>query len=184
MNLVFGKVSWENIHVMHNPPGRRAAIISGILLVAIFAGAGLLARKSITERWYIFRLHSKFEETRLDAARNLADLKSLAAVPHLLKAIDEEPREAYGAEITFAGSTGNSACHGAFTPMAFALFKIGPRSMPTLKWRIENCEAEIDSGSPKQRTISPNSLMVLRGIVDSWERNDEAVEQPYSRSRT
>jgi hypothetical protein len=183
-NLVFGKVSWENTRVMSKPPGRRAAFISGILLVAIIAGTGILARHSIAERWYIVRLHSKVEGIRLDAARNLADLKSLAAVPHLLKAIDEDPREAYGAEIIFAGASGNGACHGAFTPMAFALYKIGPRSMPTLKWRIENCESEIDSGSSSERTNSRNSLMVLRGIVDSWERNDEAVEQPYPRSRT
>src|SRR5262249_10297687 len=117
--LVFRRGSCENGAAMR---GRNIAIVLGILVLASIAGAAVFARGAIVERWYIYRLHSDHEATRLAAERALADRKSLAAVPHLMEAINDDVREKY---IQFGPP--NLATYVA-TPLSHALFRIGVAS--------------------------------------------------------
>src|SRR5260221_14784060 len=105
--------------------GRRAAIASGFLVIVAITGTAIFAREAIVERWYIHRLHSEDEATRLQAARRLADMRSLAAVPHLIRAIDAEHREKAWIIIYEFGP--HNYGH-QLTPLSYALFQIGASS--------------------------------------------------------
>jgi hypothetical protein len=73
------------------PP--RTFLIAARLAVLVLASGVYFQRDRLVEAWHILWLRSADEATRLDAAERLAAMRSLAAVPHLIRVASEEPRE-------------------------------------------------------------------------------------------
>src|SRR5262249_53433347 len=102
--------------------GRRTALVTGTLVIAAVALTAIFGRGAIVERWYIHRLHSEDESSRVAAARKLADMTSLAAVPYLIQAIKAESKERAGLVIYEFGP--HNYGH-LLTPLSYALYRIG-----------------------------------------------------------
>jgi len=97
------------------------------LLVVVLA-FGLASRGILYEYWEIWRLGSRDEGTRLSAAKWLGELRSLRAAPYLVRAIEEEEREEAKGWKKDSYQPGYS-----FTPLSYALYRIGPSALPALE---------------------------------------------------
>jgi hypothetical protein len=84
--------------------GRRATIIATVLGIFVIIAFGFTARNKIIERWYIWRLRSDDEITKLNAAEKLGEMKSVASIPYLVEAIAREPKEELLVGINKSGS--------------------------------------------------------------------------------
>ncbi len=65
-------------------PNRKVSAVA-VLGIAAFVLAGLALKPVILEQWYLWKLESEDEESRKDAAANLAELGAVGAVPVMLK---------------------------------------------------------------------------------------------------
>jgi hypothetical protein len=143
--------------------GRRVAIATGLLVVATLAGTAILARGAIVERWYIHRLHSDDEATRIAAAWKLADLNSLAAVPYLIQAVKGENRR----QFFMNWNPDDSTCR--LPPFSYCLFRIGVSSPGLVKKMIrEEIEKEEDGDG---------NWIELAGILHALDQPPENVQQ-------
>jgi len=71
------------------PRGRTAALILGSIAVVVINVALWMSRDWTYETWLIWKLQSSDIEKRRDAAEELARMRSVRAVPHLLEVIAE-----------------------------------------------------------------------------------------------
>ncbi len=110
--------------------GQRTFWTASILAVAVISGAGWAQRDAIYERWLLWELDSRDDETRFAAADTLADRKSLRAIPKLVDLIIDDEREVY-VRYTVRDSglipLGVSHTTGkpGMTPLLHALYRIG-----------------------------------------------------------
>ncbi len=65
--------------------GRKAALTSAVLGLAVLALAGFTLQERIREEWWLHRLESKDGAVRLQAAEELARIGSPRAIPRLLR---------------------------------------------------------------------------------------------------
>ncbi len=70
--------------------GRRIALGSGAIGIAVLAAAGIAFRDRILEEYSIWKLEKGSEAERISAARDLEALRSVRAVPFLMKALCRE----------------------------------------------------------------------------------------------
>ena len=105
-----------------------------VLALAMAAGSvcAIAARSWFLDSWYILRLRAADESTRVNAAERLGEMKSLRAVPYLIRAIKAEAREA----VRFSADS-EDVCV-SLTPLLFALYSIGPAALPCLRNALED----------------------------------------------
>jgi HEAT repeat protein len=103
--------------------GRRAAIVTAGLALATALTAGIAGRRSILERWWIWRLGSGDRSVRDAAAGRLGELRSLRAIEPLIDAwrTRGDPVEDYS----------RYADH--LHPCESALLQIGEPAFPALR---------------------------------------------------
>ena len=157
--------------------GKVAALWTGAVAVGVLAVAGYFAWPRILERYYIWRLHSTHEIARLNAARKLAELESLAAVPHLVESIRKEKRENWS-------SHPPSAPDGiGLTPLAYALYRIGVVAPPQLIWDMV-MQAERGANPPRAARADSDELSsILQVIRSAWQSKKRVVELSYAQTR-
>jgi len=107
-----------------NRRGKIVALATVGVGVVVLVAAGFAAKGRIREEWYIHQLQSANEETRLHAAERLGELKSLRAVPELIRML-----RANGDEGWFRRGE-SDIVH--FTPLAHALYRVGDGALPML----------------------------------------------------
>jgi hypothetical protein len=149
--------------------GKTVALTAALAAFAVLAGAAYASRDVVREHWYIFRLHSTDRDTQTAAARQLAALRSLRAVPHLLEAIRRDDREGVVEIATVEHVlTVNGACKSfdrtirLATPLVFALWQIGDGALPSITSAMDD-----ETDERMRRTI--------RVLLD---RNEPLAESP------
>jgi hypothetical protein len=115
--------------------GRTAALASAAAAIVVLLLAGVLGRGAVAEWWYIFRLGSPDEDARLAAANKLGEMGSVRAVPRLLELIKQEPREA-----AMTASRGVAYYSYSLTPLAYAVYHVGPAAVPILEGTLETLD--------------------------------------------
>jgi hypothetical protein len=148
--------------------GRRTVSISGIIVLSILATAAMSFRKCILEGWYLHQLDSDQADTRRMAAAKLGRMKSLKAVPRLVRSIvkgtDPERVEVHGSEVSAMDRTTFS-----FTPIAFALHSIGSEG---LSYALEAVEGPMNGSEGQDASL--RSIIVL-SIVQAWKHPESPV---------
>lgn len=125
---------------------RRGKLIAVVTLVAgaVVATIGVwLAWPRIVEEWYLARLDSRDPAVRLDAALRLAEGRSLRAIPRLMELIEKESRER--ADVSPRTPVGEDPSV-RFTPIAHALYRIGPEGARRLEELVLRTQADLDDG--------------------------------------
>jgi hypothetical protein len=102
--------------------GRRAAILTACGGLTLLAAFGLFNRQRIVEEWYIHALRSADDQTRVHAARKLAEMHCVRAVPYLLEAIRVDDRELSGRFLISSNGGGGIV----LTPLLYSLYLLGP----------------------------------------------------------
>src|SRR5687767_658425 len=83
----------RNELAMKSSPGRRAAVASAVLAVAVAVLAAVVFRQELLIPYYLWRLDSSELSTRLEAAESLGKLRSTRAAPRLLELLRADPRQ-------------------------------------------------------------------------------------------
>jgi hypothetical protein len=104
--------------------GKRLALLVGTVASLALIVAGLAAKDRLREQWYIWRLSNADEATRLHAVAALATVKSIRAVPELIR-LGKKEAEWPGVVL------GHEAL--ILDPVAYAIFQIGPAALPVLR---------------------------------------------------
>ncbi len=69
-----------------NCPSRKVIVYAvAVFGIAVLVASGFALKPAILEQWYLLKLESEDEESRKDAAANLAELGAVGAVPVMLK---------------------------------------------------------------------------------------------------
>jgi HEAT repeat protein len=123
--------------------GRLLALSTAAVALVAVGAAGIVERDRIREEWYIWRLRSVDEETRLHAAEQLGEMRSARAVPELVRMIREEKRECVSEM-----STGIERSVLTMTPLAHALYRIGGGALTGLPTEQRELFASIAYGNP------------------------------------
>ena len=69
--------------------GRRIALTAVWLSIMVTSVGGYVGRHRLIEGWHIWRLYSHDEATRLAALEKLTEMRSRAALPHLIRIAHE-----------------------------------------------------------------------------------------------
>jgi hypothetical protein len=109
---------------------------AALTAVALVAGGAVLLRDRLVEAWHVHRLDSHDPAARQAALERLIELRSVAAVPYLIRAIQSDGRENACVWVS-AREPGESRRRLRLTPAAHALFRIGPGALPALAKGIE-----------------------------------------------
>ncbi len=145
---------------MRASAGRRTALAAAAIALPVAALAAFLGAKPALEWWWLRELRRADDDAaRVRAAGKLADLKSLRAVPDLIRLIEEDEREeGFG-----------SSSEIVLTPLAHALWSIGP-------------------DETVRRTLAAEKLSygrlheVLAAIVQAWDEKVEVTRVEYGES--
>src|SRR5262245_24967386 len=141
--------------------GRRVAIVSCLLAVSVVA-SGALFFERLREYWYLLQLRSGNGEASFRAAARLGELRSLRAVPPLIRELKGRKSEAVA--IGYRKRFGRFGEEGAgavtLQPISHALYSIGKVAMPLVT-------REIESHSYFDEDIQ-RYLDVLEAIVLVW----------------
>jgi len=152
------------------PKGRRiflACAVPGGLALAIAAFA---ARDRIAEAWWMRRLRSPDDSTRIQAAGRLADRKCLRAAPIILELIAGDIREEAQESTDRSGTD-----EVRLTPLLHAFHRLGPAASPSLE----------PFGEPPA-TDDPREIVRFRRLVrikwyleDSWRARARVTPIPF-----
>src|SRR5437870_12263112 len=114
------------------PRGKTIALSTATVGVMVLVAVAFVSRDWVVQQYYIHRLQSTDDETRLRAVEALASARSVLAVPHLMRLLEKEKREMVLHWET--GETTNvSLEYGtAMTPVAYALYRIGKGALPRI----------------------------------------------------
>jgi hypothetical protein len=147
----------------------------GACAVLLLAG-GLLTKERLLEEWYLWRLESSIGSVRLAAAEKLAAMKSVRAVRVLMRLIQGDPREqallqmslSVGSPsglsaITLDSPTPSVASRIELTPLAHALYQIGPGALPVIEKTLRLGEIRFLK-TPRDRD-SPSHWRLLNTLV-------------------
>jgi hypothetical protein len=150
---------------MRSTKGRRVAIATGAIAVVVIALVAFIGRDWIAEEWWIYRLRSRDDETRIQAATKIAERKCLRGVSSLILIIQDDKREvarkSHGFWDTESGE-GGEADALQLTPITYALFRFGPAALP------QTNAAWIESQDPRLTTI-------LSELRKAWTSPDPFV---------
>ena len=105
---------------MRHSRGKRTAMLSGAMALMVLVAAGIAMKDRIHEEYWIWRLrHSDSEWENVAAAKKLGELRSVRAVPEIVRAYYRLP------PISGAG-------HTAPSEIRMALVQIGEPAVPAL----------------------------------------------------
>jgi hypothetical protein len=157
------------VDVLMAQSGKRIALLSTTMGAMVVFAATFLCRKSLVEHYYIFKLKSLDEETRLVAVDRLGGAKSLAAIPHLIRILKEEKREKASAWTRSRSGRGRSAATYGFslTPIAYAIYRIGERALPAIERTMKE-QAEF-AKAHRRYPRDPEVTHILFSIKEAWE---------------
>ena len=122
------------------PRRARAVTLSlAALGVCVVVACAVVFRDVAVEQWYLWKLDSHDEATRLLAAEKLGELKSVRAVPRLIELIEEEEREKVSLWASSLGHSGGIESRSgiSLTPILYALYEIGPVALPAVQRAID-----------------------------------------------
>src|SRR5262245_33412593 len=108
------------------PRGKRIALLAGAVAVLALVAPGVAAKDRLREQWYLWQLSSRDADVRQQAIDVLADMKSVRAVPGLIRWLalsDSWP-------IVQNVSQEGQRARFAMDPASHALFRIGPIALP------------------------------------------------------
>ena len=98
---------------MRKTTGKKGAITSGVVLLVVLGVTVFASRHWLRETWLIHKLGTDEVQVRNDAAAQLAEMKSLRAVPRLVELIGRDRGEIIEFIFTsrrgFAGRPGTAA---------------------------------------------------------------------------
>jgi HEAT repeat protein len=137
----------------------RVIATASIILVCYL---GYLGQPYLREQWWIHRLQSTDPEERQLAATRLGELRSVAAVPILVRYLVQGDNPIGGAPVP----DNYLLCE----PIAKALEKIGDNAVPALIAETQSNDEYIVAGAiiaiVNSGTRSPNALASLKAIVN------------------
>jgi hypothetical protein len=111
--------------------GKRGALVTGAVVLLAMAVGTFIARFRIREAWYLWRLESQDEEIRCHAAEMLGNLRSVRAVPTLVRLLEEgegPPRLFLPEDLAYRLKPGKVY----LDPLSYALFQVGEEALPHL----------------------------------------------------
>ena len=73
--------------------GKTIALSTAAVGVVVLVAVAFVSRDWVVQQYYIHRLQSTDDETRLRAVEALAIARSVLAVPHLIRLLEKEKRE-------------------------------------------------------------------------------------------
>ena len=151
--------------------GKRLALVAVIVGAFVAVALLFLSRDRVLEEWYVYRLSSGDEATRIHAAERLAELESVRAVPALVEAIRKDENELgyldYGGGRIVRAPRRPSRI--LLTPLAHCLFRIGAKSPQ---------RSEIELLLPPD---SGDRSRALQTVKEAWQHPEARVER---KSRT
>jgi hypothetical protein len=165
---------------MRTGRGRTIALLSALAGLASVAAAAVVGKEAFVERYYLLRLGSADEAVRLEAADELAEMKSLAAVPHLMRIIMSDEREnvVFYAETSASGYQFYRREWIGLTPMAHALFRIGAGALLQLDAQPDcACKGSCSKGQPCG--ANHRVWLLVAEIRDALRAGRTAEQQPY-----
>ena len=140
--------------------GKRLAIISGVAATVVVIAASLLFKEQLVEQWYIFRLGSSDDVTRLAAVDKLGEMKSVRAIPTLIRLFEDDRREGCVRRPAVPmGIHDLPLAEIQLTPVIYALYRVG---LPTL-WALPPF-ADLDQSN---RHLLELYELLLRAITDT-----------------
>ncbi len=77
---------------MSSPKRRLVVVAAAMLGSAVLVGAGIICRDFLLEPWYLYRLRSDDSSVRDAAADRLGRIKSVKAIPLLIKALTKHEK--------------------------------------------------------------------------------------------
>ncbi len=149
--------------------GKRLTYLTIALGVLVLAIAGYASRDLALEQWFIWQLGSDDKAIQVAAAEKLAYFGSVRAVPHLIQAI--ETMESENSWDAVGGGPPPVRTGIMLTPMAYALYRIGPDALPAVRRAYEK---EITAGRGSERFC-----LVLLQIQDSVTTTSLYVRKSY-----
>ena len=140
--------------------GKRAALSTVLLAAFALLAGGLALRDRLREAWYIHRLRSPDHATRLAAAERIADLKLVAAVPELIRLIEEEDKK--------EGCNLYLDMHGVdvvvLSRLAHCVYRVGRAAEPILDRVSERHGGSAQFGQDSCMGETDRALSVLSAI--------------------
>ncbi len=116
---------------MRGDGGRRVAGWTVAVGLVVLVAAGWAGKTWIVEQYYVYELQSTDEEELgLHAADALGEMKSVRAVPYLIRLLVEEKRGIASWSEEVPGSPMRVV---VLTPLAYALYRIGRPALPELE---------------------------------------------------
>jgi hypothetical protein len=119
--------------------GKRVALLVGAVTVLALVAGIVVSWRGLREEWYIWRVSSQDPRIQVHAANALASMKSVRAVPDLIRLSTTQMRFIRTDKWNWTrsiyrpkGSIGER--NGVFwvDPFAYAIFQIGPGALPIL----------------------------------------------------
>ncbi len=170
-------------------PNKKAIVVSVALVgIAVFLAAGFALKPAILERWYIWELGSEDKALRKRAADNLGEMKSVRALPQLMKLFREEASTVSQALVQIRRPAVPALIRelkdqdGDRTSAAGTLSSIGPEAREAVPVLIETLRRQDDRQWATRDNcvlalarIAPESKAVVRALVDALKDPNENV---------
>lgn len=120
--------------VVAAPRGKRIALLAGTVAVIALAVAVLASWDRLREEWYIWRVSSTDLKVSREAAEALGSLRSVRAIPELVRLLEEE--KLWPLIVLRSRELPPGKEKIILDPISYALCKIGPAALPRLRHAV------------------------------------------------
>jgi len=130
--------------------GKRLTNLIVALGVAVLAAAGYAFKDKVVEQWYIWELESEDKAVRKRAANNLGEMKSVRALPQLMKLFRNEA-----------------------STVSHALVQIGRPAVPFLIRELDDQDGDRTSAAGTLSSIGPEAREAVPALIGTVRRQDD-----------
>jgi HEAT repeat protein len=123
--------------------GKRIAMWTCVAALLLVAGAAVISRDALSERWWLWKLKYGKPEEAIPAAIRLLEMQSLEAVPRILDRFEEIARD--------ANNNAGANLGIWFVVVGEGLEKLGPRAVPPITQLL-------DRNNPVMQEIAMEAL--------------------------